>query len=181
MTRRRGGIDVLLLMLTSSTVFLPAPLSAQIGADRDAPTAEAATEQAREPDKTQIRQWIERRVRASDGSTGDRERGVSITAGGVVSGGGIAGGVSYKHLNAFPYGLGFQLDGRVSVRGYQEYTASVGFLNARSSTVEFDSADRRFGSLFNDTTLKAPGSALYVEGRYRFYPQHVYYGTGIRS
>jgi outer membrane protein assembly factor BamA len=168
-------------MLTSSIVFVPGPLFAQINADRDAATAEAAAEQPRESDKSQIRQWIERRVRASDGSTGDRERGVSITAGSVVSGGGIAGGVSYKHLNAFPHGLGFQLDGRVSVRGYQEYAASVGFLTARSSTVELDSADRRFGSLFNDTTLKAPGAALYVEGRYRFYPQHVYYGTGIRS
>lgn len=187
MRRRRGRIDLLLLMLTSSMVFVPGPLSAQVRREGDAPAAEAAptpgagAEQLPEPDRTRIRQWIERRVRAFDGSTGDRERGVSVTAGGVVSGAGIAGGISYKHLNAFSHGVGFQIDGRVSVRRYQEYAASVGFLNARSSTVELDSADRRFSSLFNDTTLKAPGSALYVEGRYRFYPQHVYYGAGVRS
>ena len=131
------------------------------------------------PDPAGIRRWIERRVRSLEDSTGDRERGISITAGTVVSGSGFAGGLGYKHLNAFPHGIGFQIDGRVSFRRYQEYAAAVGFLNARSSTVELDTADRRPGSLFNDTTLKRPGSALYVEARYRHYPQHVYYGEGL--
>jgi outer membrane protein assembly factor BamA len=182
MTRRRGRIDLLLLMLASSIVVTSTSLSAQVGPSPDVTPSDDTTRQVvQEPNPAGIRRWIERRVRSLEDSTGDRERGISITAGTVVSGSGFAGGLGYKHLNAFPHGIGFQIDGRVSFRRYQEYAAAVGFLNARSSTVELDTADRRPGSLFNDTTLKRPGSALYVEARYRHYPQHVYYGGGLAS
>jgi outer membrane protein assembly factor BamA len=137
--------------------------------------------QEKEADRAAFRRWLERRVRALDGPAGDRERGVSVAFGGIVPGSGLAGGVSYRHLNAFPRGLGFQIDGRVSHRRYLEFAAAVGFLNKRSSTVELDTADRRPGSLFNDSTLKEPGSAVYVESRYRYYPQQSYYGGGLAA
>lgn len=180
MTPRRGHINVA-LMLASSITLVPASLFAQVRPDPIATAPDEIKEPPREQASAGIKRWIERRVRSLEDSTGDRERGVSVTAGSVISGSGFAGGLGYKHLNAFPRGIGFQVDGRVSFRRYHEYAAAIGFLNARSSTVELDTADRRPGSLFNDTTLKRPGSALYVEARYRHYPQHVYYGSGIAS
>ena len=179
---RRGHIDPV-LMLASSFVFVLAasPLWAQSQPHADVTASNAANEQAREPDPEGIRRWLERRVRTLEGPAGDRERGISVAFGGIVPGSGLAGGVSYKHLNAFPRGIGYQIDGRVSLRRYMEYAAEIGFLNDRSSTVELDTADRRPGSLFNDSTLKEPGSALYVEARYRYYPQHYYYGGGLAS
>jgi hypothetical protein len=77
--------------------------------------------------------------------------------------------------------VGYEVGGMVSFRRYQEYFAAFGRLNARSSTLELDTADRKVGSLFNDASRKEPGSALYVEARYRNYPQSVYYGGGINS
>ena len=180
MRRRRGCIDQT-VMLASSIVLASATLSAQVQADPGATVPEDIRETTQDPSPAGIRQWIERRVRRLDGPSGDRERGISVAAGAVISGSGFAAGLGYKHLNAFSHGIGFQIDGRVSVRGYQEYAAAIGLLNARSSTVEFDTADRKFSSLFNDATPKTPGSALYVEARYRYYPQHVYYGDGISA
>ncbi len=180
MRRRRGRID-LLLMLASLIVLASATTSAQVQPSENATVSDDTKDNPHTPTSAGIRQWLERRVRRLDGPAGDRERGISVAAGTVVSGSGFAAGLSYRHRNAFSHGIGFQLDGRVSVRGYHEYAAAVGFLNARSTTLEFDTADRKFSSLFNDSTLKEPGSALYVEARYRDYPQHVYYGGGMTS
>ena len=144
--------------------------------------ADAASEQ--QPQSVQppggFRNWIEQRVR-SFASEGEREQGVTVAFGTVTPGSGLAGGVGYKHFNAFGPGLGYEVGGMVSFRRYQQYSAAFGRLNARSSTVELDTADRRVGALFNDSSSKEPGSALYVEARYRDYPQSVYYGEGISS
>jgi outer membrane protein assembly factor BamA len=99
----------------------------------------------------------------------------------VVSGSGLAGGVGYRQFDLGGTGLGFEVGGMVSVRRYQEYQASFGFVGGRSTSLELDAADRRAPSLFNDSTPKTPGGALYVDARYRDFPQHIYYGPGIRS
>ena len=127
-----------------------------------------------------FRGWIDKRVRSFT-ETSDREKGITPLFGTVTPGSGLAGGAGYKHFNAFGPGLGYEVGGMVSFRRYQEYSAAIGRLNARSSTVELDTADRRVGSLFNDSSKKAPGSALYVEARYRDYPQSIYYGSGTTS
>src|SRR6185436_20245417 len=49
------------------------------------------------------------------------------------------------------------------------------------STLEFDTADDKTASLFNVSARKAPGTALFADIRYRDYPNHTYYGTGIDS
>ena len=142
---------------------------------------DAASEQLQSSQPTSgFRSWIEQRARSFE-SKSDRERGVTVSFGTVTPGSGLAGGIGYKHFNAFGPGLGYEVGGMVSFRRYQEYSAAFGRLNARSSTVELDTADRRVGALFNDSSSKEPGSALYVEARYRDYPQSVYYGEGISS
>ena len=131
-------------MLASSIVFVSAvSSSAQAPPDPALTPSGDSAEQKNEPDRAAFRQWLERRVGGLDGPSGERERGVSVAIGGIVPGSGFAGGVGYKHLNAFPRGIGFQLDGRVSHRRYLEFAAAIGFLNDRSSSVELDTADRR--------------------------------------
>jgi outer membrane protein assembly factor BamA len=167
-------------MLASSIVLVSAPSSsAQAPPNHEQTPSGDFAEHEKEPDLSAFRQWLERGVRGLDGPSGDR--GVSVAIGGIVPGSGFAGGIGYKHLNAFPRGIGFQLDGRVSHRRYLEFAAAIGFLNDRSSSVELDTADRRPSSLFNDSTLKEPGSAVYVETRYRYYPQQSYYGGGLAA
>src|SRR5262245_40692227 len=89
-----------------------------------------------------FRSWLEQRVRSFE-SKSDREQGVTVSFGTVTPGSGIAGGIGYKHFNAFRPGLGYQVGGMLSFRRYQSYSAAFGRLNARSSTVELDTADRR--------------------------------------
>jgi hypothetical protein len=194
MRHRCGGRATALMLFSSMLLAATASLSGQQAettearskpeTTSDAPrlNADAAFEQ--QPQGSQppggFRNWIEQRVR-SFASEGTREQGVTVAFGTVTPGSGLAGGVGYKHFNAFGPGLGYEVGGMVSFRRYQEYSAAFGRLNARSSTVELDTADRRVGALFNDSSSKEPGSALYVEARYRNYPQSVYYGEGISS
>jgi outer membrane protein assembly factor BamA len=105
----------------------------------------------------------------------------AIVAGVIVSGSGLAGGANYRYFNLFDSPLDAQLRGMFSVRGYQDYRLSIGLLDARNSTLELNAADARLSSLFNSSSRKAPGSALYMELRYRDYPEHTFYGPGNRA
>ena len=110
----------------------------------------------------------------------DRKEGLSVNAGIIIAGSSLSGGVGYRRLDVFKT-IDFEVEGNLSVRGYQDYRAAIGWLDARQSTLELDVADRKVASLFNTTARKAPGSALYLDLRYRDYPRHTYYGTGIDS
>jgi outer membrane protein assembly factor BamA len=121
---------------------------------------------------------IARRVESITSSE-DKE-GVSVTAGIIVAGSSLAGGVGYRRLNFFR-NIGAELEGSVSLRRYQDYRAAIGLLEHRRSSVEFDAADDKVTSLFNTTSHKSPGSALFADLRYRDYPRHSYYGTGINT
>jgi outer membrane protein assembly factor BamA len=113
-------------------------------------------------------------------SSPDEKEGLSVTAGIIVAGSSLSGGVGYRGLNLFK-NIGYEVEGNLSVRGYQDYRAAIGWLDARPSTLELDVADRKVASLFNTMSRKSPGSALYLDLRYRDYPRHTYYGTGIDS
>src|SRR5262245_43488047 len=113
-------------------------------------------------------------------SSPDEKEGLSVTAGIIVAGSSVSGGVGYRRLNLFK-GIDYEVEGNLSVRGYQDYRAAIGFLDARPSTLELDVADRKVASLFNASSRKSPGSALYLDLRFRDYPQHTFYGTGIDS
>ena len=104
-----------------------------------------------------------------------------IVAGVIVSGSGLAGGANYRYFNVLDSPLDVQLRGMFSVRGYQDYRLSVGLLDARNSTLELNAADARLSSLFNTSSRKTPGAALYMEMRYRDYPKHTFYGPGNRA
>ena len=113
-------------------------------------------------------------------SSPDEKEGLSVTAGIIVAGSSLSGGAGYRRLNLFK-SVDYEVEGNVSVRGYQDYRAAIGFLDARPSTLELDVADRKVASLFNATSRKSPGSAVYLDLRFRDYPRHTYYGTGIDS
>jgi outer membrane protein assembly factor BamA len=113
-------------------------------------------------------------------SSPDEKEGLSVTAGIIVAGSSLSGGVGYRRLNLFK-SVDYEVEGNVSVRGYQDYRAAIGFLDQRPSTLELEVADRKVATLFNASSRKSPGSALYLDVRYRDYPRHTYYGPGIDS
>jgi hypothetical protein len=195
MMRHRWG-GAITLVLTSSMLCASAPSlfgqrvdSTGSRLKTDTPTTESgrpeADPTADQPEDSKpaggFKDWIGQRLRSLTSPTSERDRGITVAAGTVTPGSGIAAGVGYKHLNAFGPGFGYEVEGMVSFRRYQQYSASIGLLSKRSSSVELDTADRRVGSLFNDSSRKEPGSALYVEARYRDYPQSIYFGSGITS
>ena len=108
------------------------------------------------------------------------DEGVSVSAGIIVAGSSLSGGLGYRRLDLFK-NIDIELEGNVSVRRYQDYRAAIGLLGARSSTLEFDVADSKISSLFNASSRKMPGSAVFLDLRFRDYPRHTYYGTGIDS
>src|SRR5262245_31328687 len=195
MMRHRWG-GAITLVLTSSMLCASAPSlfgqrvdSTGSRLKTDTPTTESGRPEAdpttEQPENSQpasgFKDWIEQRIRSLTSPKSERDRGITVEAGTVTPGSGIAAGVGYKHLNAFGPGFGYEVGGMVSFRRYQQYSAAIGLLNDRSSSVELDTADRRVGALFNDSSRKEPGSALYVEARYRDYPQRVYFGSGMTS
>ena len=103
-----------------------------------------------------------------------------MTAGIIVAGSNLSGGVGYRRLNLFK-NIDVEVEGNLSVRRYQDYRLAIGLLDSRPTTLELDVADRKVASLFNASSRKSPGSALFLDLRYRDYPRHTYYGTGIDS
>jgi outer membrane protein assembly factor BamA len=141
----------------------------------------AAERQEEQPPQGGVKEWIARRLEGLTSPSGKSDNTLSFSAGIIVAGSGLSGGVGYRRLNAFGRRIGFEVDGNVSLRLYQEYRAAIGRLDARASTLELAAADRKVTSLYNASSPKAPGSALYVDLRYRDYRQHTHYGTGINS
>ena len=168
MHRRGGGIALMMLvssMHLASTIGVfagqqpesesvrPKPNASATDADPDQ-TKSPQHEEQRDPKSRGIKEWVEQRSRTLT-LVSERERGFSPSAGTIVAGSGLAAGVRYKHLDAFTPDVGFEVGAMVSFRRYQEYPAAIGRLNARSSTVELDTADRRVGSLFNDSSRRS--------------------------
>jgi hypothetical protein len=69
-----------------------------------------------------------------------------VTAGIIVAGSSLSGGVGYRRLNLFN-DIDIELEGNVSVRRYQDYRVAIGLLDSRPSTLELDVADRKVASL----------------------------------
>jgi hypothetical protein len=142
---------------------------------------------AQQPDSkdVQVQAQDEGRLRAMARRLGslaspEEDEGLAVSAGIIVAGSSLSGGVGYRRLDLFKP-VDIQVEGNVSMRRYQDYRVAIGLLDSRSSTLAFDVADRKVASLFNASSRKAPGSAVYLDLRFRDYPRHTYYGTGIDS
>jgi len=104
-----------------------------------------ATE-AQEPERasgrkrTGLKGWFRQRLEAPPKPVTDPGGGFSPTAGTVVSGSGLAVGGKYKSVNLLPGGIDAQVSGMVSLRGYQEYSAAIGWMDRDRSTVALDTA-----------------------------------------
>jgi len=173
----RGRLLVVWLSVTMTafTAPLAAQQQAKSASTSDPNTPQEQRETAEAQDDGRLKRmpgWL--RAFASP----DRKEGLSVNAGIIIAGSSLSGGVGYRRLNVFKT-LDYEVEGNLSVRGYQDYRAAFGWLDARQSTLELDVADRKVASLFNTTARKSPGSALYLDLRYRDYPRHTYYGAGI--
>ena len=138
----------------------------------------SAQQDAEPPDEGRVKR-IARKL-GTLASSDDKE-GISLSVGIIVAGSGLSGGVGYRKVNLFNSPIDLEVEATMSYRLYQAYRASIGLLGERSSTLEFDTADSRVSSLFNASAPKKPGSAVFLDMRYRDYPSHTYYGTGISS
>lgn len=127
--------------------------------------------------------WVRlgKRLLAAPDATPEAGGGFSPTAGTVVSGSGLAAGARYRRVNVLPHGLDAEAGVMVSLRGYQEYALSLGWMDRDRSTVAFDTADTAISSLFNADSPKTSGRAAYLDVRHRVYPRHRYFGVGIES
>lgn len=151
--------------MTAASLSWAEPASAQ----------ERAKVEAQPEDEGRLKA-IARRL-GSLGSSSNEE-GVSAQAGIIVAGSSLSGGVGYRRFNLFR-NIDAEAEANLSVRMYQDYRVAIGLLKNRGSTLAFDVADRKVASLFNASASKTPGSAAFVDIRYRDYPRHSYYGTGI--
>jgi outer membrane protein assembly factor BamA len=182
----RRSSAIFLVMLAASGPSLSAgqqtasASSAARGEDTAAPSSpqQVKDDDVEPPDEGRLKTTA-RRLGSLASSDGAKD-GMSVSAGIIVAGSNLSGGVGYRRANLFK-SVGIEVEGNVSVRLYQDHRAAIGRLNSRSSTFEFDVADSKVTSLFNANSRKAPGSAVFADIRYRDYPQHTYYGTGIDS
>lgn len=158
-----------------------APLDSQRA--QDAKTAGSQDSDRDTGGRQRTGRWVRLRERllavpdADSGAGG----GFSPTAGTVVSGSGLAAGARYRRVNVLPHGLDAQAGAMVSLRGYQEYALSFGWMDRDRSTVAFDAADTAVSSLFNANSPKTSGRAAYLDVRHRVYPRHRYFGVGMES
>ena len=173
---------LLLVSLSLALAAAPASLAGQQTTATSTPRAgDSASPQREEKAQPEDEGRLKRMPRWLKAfSSPDEKEGFSVTAGIIVAGSSLSGGVGYRRLNVFKR-IDYEVEGNLSVRGYQDYRAAIGWLDARPSTLELDVADRKVASLFNTTSRKSPGSAVYLDLRYRDYPRHTYYGTGIDS
>jgi hypothetical protein len=165
---RRASSTIILLILITSAV------AGQQAADQD---ARAKDVKADPKDEGRLKAIVRRL--GSMTSSEERE-GVSASAGIIVAGSSLSGGVGYRRLNVVR-NIDAEVEASLSVRMYQDYRAAIGLLEHRGSSLEFDVADDKVTSLFNASAAKSPGSALFADIRYRDYPRHTYYGPGADS
>ncbi len=161
----------------------PLPADGQQTQETQPPAADDARETEPDADGNQrkaIREWFRERAEATQGTTPEEAGGgFSLTVGTVISGSGLAVGARYRLVNALPRGLDAQVSGMVSLRGYQEYGAAVGWLDRDRSTVALDVADEAVALLFDASSPKTPGSSAYLDVRHRIYTRQHYFGSGI--
>jgi len=171
---------------------MPSPASSASQLPSDAAAAPQAQEtgapEAREPERgadekprSGIGGWMRARLRTPPATAPAPRSGFSLAAGTVVSRSGLAGGARYRRVDVLPGGIDAQLGGMVSVRGYQEYSAAIGWLDRDRSTVALDTADTAVASLFNAASPKTQGTSTYLDVRHRIYRSHRYFGSGMGS
>jgi hypothetical protein len=181
----RNALFPLLTILAISGVVASAQQRAESPAGEPLDSSSKQDERSSQaPDdrrKPGLKGWISRRIEAMNTPSTKREKHVTYFGGIIVAGSGLAAGVGYQHPDLVTDRIDFEAEGSISVRRYQYYRAAIGRLRDQGSTLEFDTADASVPSLFNASARKAPGSAVYLDVRFRDYPQHSFYGTGIDS
>ena len=72
-----------------------------------------------------IKGWISRHLGTLASPTRDGGNGLSVSAGIIVAGSGLSGGVGYRRLNLLKGRIDVEVDGKMSVRRYQQYRAAL--------------------------------------------------------
>jgi len=176
------------MLARGSAVLVIASLAAVAGVPAAAaqqPSSATEKQQAHDPQATEpqeseratarkrggLKGWFRERFEAPPKPITDPGGGFSPTAGTVVSGSGLAAGAKYKSVNLLPGGIDAQVSGMVSLRGYQEYSAAIGWMDRDRSTVALDTADTAIGSLFNAGSPRPMQKSKFLPSRRRVRPR----------
>ncbi len=165
--RRASSTTLLLILVAAGPVWGQQSTARDVNADAKAEAQEESRLKA-----------IARRLESL--AQQEKDEGISVSVGIIVAGSSLSGGVGYRRSNLFGP-LDAEVEANLSIRMYQDYRAAIGLLNARRSTLEFDTADDKSAGLFNASARKSPGTAVFADIRYRDYPSHTYFGRGIDS
>jgi hypothetical protein len=125
--------------------------------------------------------WLRKKINSFTSPTPETKNRFFFFGGVIVAGSGLAAGAGYERHDFLRPNLDLELEAAASVRRYQRYRAAIGRLDARDSTLELDTADSSVPSLFNASAHKSLGTAVYLDTRYRDYPRHSFFGTGLDS
>jgi hypothetical protein len=107
------------------------------------------------------------------------QEGLYPEAGSIVPGSGISFGLGVRRLRVFEQqGIAGEVQASWSVRGYRQYDAVLGKIDHLRSTLQLRPADANLSALFNDSAVKAPGTATYLAVRYRRSPRVDFFGVG---
>lgn len=112
---------------------------------------------------------------------GLHDRGIYPDAGTIVSGSGLALGVSLRSPVLGRTGIAAEAGTMWSVRGYREHTARLGLLSRMRDTIRLEPQIAEIRSTLNARAPTAPGRALYVDARWFNYRQLGYFGIDRSS
>jgi hypothetical protein len=103
--------------------------------------------------------------------------GIYPQVGSIVSGSGLAAGISLRsrHFGASP--IAGEIEGMWSQRGYQRYGAIVGLIDRRRDIFELAPADENISSMFSAGGSQVPGTAAHLSLWYRNSPRVDFFGV----
>jgi hypothetical protein len=110
-----------------------------------------------------------------------KDKGVALTLGSILPGSSLSAGVELERERLFGTFIGASFDAAWSVRGYHQYDVRLGRLKGRDHRTELGPADADITSVFNDNSLLAFGTSVFVEWRQRVYPRVDFFGLGQQS
>jgi hypothetical protein len=150
----------------------PAPLHAQA---RDASAPDPAAARGQDAEDANVIERYRARYQAL------RDRGITFTLGSILPGSSLAAGAGLERDRLFGTFVGASFDAAWSIRGYHRYVARVGRLKGREHRTALSPADAAITEVFNDNSLLAFGTSLFVEAEHRIFPRVDFFGLGQQS
>jgi len=104
-----------------------------------------------------------------------KDSGIAISAGSIVSGSAVSGGIILGKRRTVGI-FGAVVEARWSLRGYRQMDGEVGMTGGRRHRTELRTIDADATSMFNQNSLITFGKAVFLHVRELRYPRVDYYG-----